>query len=174
MSHGIKTKRFCKQRKKPRWMERSALSPACASAASAEAAAPPHLRVASPRPGGALREHVPPSVRGKLASPALPCPSVPSSVVIPRARTASETRNRFLLQPPFLGANNSNGSFTNFHFILRSGLIANSLLSSRTLSSSSSVENVMPGFHLLCHPRRIPCPRCFTAVIRDGLIFVVH
>ena len=83
-------------------MERSALSPACASAASAEAAAPPHLRVASPRPGGALREHVPPSVRGKLALPALPCPSVPPSVVIPRVRTASEMRNRFLLQPLFL------------------------------------------------------------------------
>ena len=39
----------------------------------------------------------------------------------------------------FFGANNSNGSFTNFHFILRNGLIANSLLSSCTLSSSRSV-----------------------------------
>lgn len=76
-------------------------APACASAASAEAAAPPHLRVACPRSDRALREHVPPSVRGKLALPALPCPSVPPSVVIPRVRTASETRNRFLLQPLF-------------------------------------------------------------------------
>lgn len=39
----------------------------------------------------------------------------------------------------FFGANNSNGSFTNFHFILRNGLLASSLLSSCTLWSSRSV-----------------------------------
>lgn len=55
-----------------------------------------------PRPDGALREDVPPSVGGKFALPALPCSSVPPFVLITRVRTAGETRNRFLLQPRFL------------------------------------------------------------------------
>ena len=76
--------------------------PACASACFQRPRCPPYLRVASPRPDGALREDVPPSVGGKFALPALPCSSVPPFVLITRVRTASETRNRFLLQPLFL------------------------------------------------------------------------
>lgn len=87
----------------------------------------------------ALRENVPPYVRRKFAFTSFPWSSVPPFVLIIHVRRkASDTSSHFLLQLLF-GVNNSNGSFTNFHFILRNGLIANSLLSSCTLSSSRSV-----------------------------------
>ena len=96
-------------------------------------------QVASPCMDEALRENVPPYVGGKFAFTSFPCSSVPPFVLIIHVRRkASDTSNHFLLQPLF-GVNNSNGSFTNSHFILRNGLIANSLLSSCTLSSSRSV-----------------------------------
>lgn len=130
---------FCKQKKSPRWMKTSVLPSARICVLPRRPRCPPYRAGASPRPDGALvRKCLLPSEGNLLCRlSAAPLASLCSNHA--REENSQRYAQPFSSPATFFGANNSNGSFTNFHFILRNGLLASSLLSSCTLWSSRSV-----------------------------------